>query len=102
MNGDHMSASSFPPVIQSIFEEFIPICKQIAGDQRYAISVGGSLGKGTWDSRSDIDFRLFTDRELPRPKQRPELWSRLRRGHRALERTRHQHRWRLAAHRGRD
>ena len=70
-----MSASSFPPVIQSIFEEFIPICKQIAGDQRYAISVGGSLGKGTWDSRSDIDFRLFTDREVPRPKQRPELWA---------------------------
>ena len=70
-----MPATSFPPVVQSIFEEFIPICKQIAGDQRYAISVGGSLGKGTWDSRSDIDFRLFTDREVQRPKQRPELWA---------------------------
>ena len=70
-----MSASSFPPVIQSVFEEFIPICRRIAGDQRYAISVGGSLGKGTWDSRSDVDFRLFTERELPRSKQAPELWA---------------------------
>jgi hypothetical protein len=70
-----MSPSSFPPVIQSVFEEFIPICRQIAGDQRYAISVGGSLGKGTWDSRSDIDFRLFTDRELLPSQQRPELWA---------------------------
>jgi hypothetical protein len=69
-----MQASSFPPVIQSIFEEFIPICRQLAGDQRYAISVGGSLGKGTWDSRSDVDFRLFTDRRLPGPGQRPDLW----------------------------
>jgi hypothetical protein len=70
-----MTASSFPPVIQSIFEEFIPICRRLAGDQRYAISVGGSLGKGTWDSRSDVDFRLFTDREVPRSKQRPEFWA---------------------------
>jgi hypothetical protein len=37
--------------------------------------VGGSLGKGTWDSRSDIDFRLFTDRQVPWSKQRPELWA---------------------------
>ena len=73
--GDHMSDSSFPPVIQSVFDEFIPICRQLAGDQRYAISVGGSLGKGTWDSRSDVDFRLFTDRELQCPEQRPELWA---------------------------
>ena len=70
-----MATSSFPPVIQSIFEEFIPICRQIAGDQRYAISVGGSLGKGTWDSRSDIDFRLFTDGEVQRQTHRPELWA---------------------------
>ncbi len=70
-----MSASSFPPIIRSVFEEFIPICRRLAGDQRYAISVGGSLGKGTWDSRSDVDFRLFTDRELPRSKQAPELWA---------------------------
>jgi hypothetical protein len=70
-----VSTPSFPPIIQSVFEEFIPICRQLASDQRYAISVGGSLGKGTWDSRSDIDFRLFTDRQVPWSKQRPELWT---------------------------
>jgi hypothetical protein len=70
-----MPTSSFPPIIQSVFEEFIPICRRIAGDQRYAISVGGSLGKGTWDSRSDIDFRLFTDQALARAKQQSELWA---------------------------
>jgi hypothetical protein len=46
----------------------------MAGDQRYAISVGGSLGKGTWDSRSDIDFRLFTDRSVFEGNQRSEWW----------------------------
>lgn len=70
-----MTFSPFPPIIQSIFDEFVPICRQLAGDQRYAISVGGSLGKGTWDSRSDIDFRLFTDRMLPPPQRCPEMWA---------------------------
>jgi hypothetical protein len=69
-----MTTNTYPPIIQSIFAEFIPICKQLAGDQRYAISVGGSLGKGTWDNQSDIDFRLFTDCELQWPDQRPEIW----------------------------
>ncbi len=66
--------STFSPIIQSIFEEFIPICRNLAGDQRYAISVGGSLGKGTWDSSSDVDFRLFTDHALEWADRRPELW----------------------------
>jgi hypothetical protein len=70
-----MPTSPFPPAIQSVFAEFIPICRRIAGEQRYAISAGGSLGKGTWDSRSDIDFRLFTDQAAPRAKQQPELWA---------------------------
>ena len=70
-----MTISPFPATVQAIFEEFIPICKQLAGEQRYAISVGGSLGKGTWDSRSDVDFRLFTDRELVYRDQAPELWA---------------------------
>lgn len=70
-----MPTTAFPAVVRSIFVEFIPICRQLAGDQRYAISVGGSLGKGTWDSRSDIDFRLFTERRVPWPEENPELWS---------------------------
>jgi hypothetical protein len=70
-----MPQTGFPPVIQTIFEEFIPICRRLAGDQRYAISVGGSLGKGTWDNQSDVDFRLFTDEKLTGPDRRPEVWA---------------------------
>ena len=69
-----MPVTTFPPIVLTIIEEFIPICKKLAGDQRYAISVGGSLGKGTWDDRSDVDFRLFTDRALEWTDKRPELW----------------------------
>jgi hypothetical protein len=36
--------------------------------------VGGSLGKGTWDARSDIDFRLYTDKPLPGTAEEPGLW----------------------------
>ena len=69
-----MTHSPFPAVVQSILLEFIPICKQLAGDQRYAISVGGSLGKGTWDNRSDVDFRLFTDCKPISPNKDPEAF----------------------------
>ena len=69
-----MSHLPFSPAIQSVIEEFIPICRRLAGDQRYAISVGGSLGKGTWDEKSDIDFRLFTDQEVPTDDQHHYLW----------------------------
>lgn len=69
-----MKNVNFSATTLAIFEEFVPICKRLAGDQRYAISVGGSIGKGTWDNRSDIDFRLFTDHKLIFPKEAPELW----------------------------
>ena len=69
-----MSTSAFSPTVQAILAEFIPICQQLAGDQRYAIAVSGSLGKGTWDSRSDVDFRLFTDQPLFRASQDPARW----------------------------
>lgn len=68
-----MLPSSFLPVIQSIFEEFIPICRQLAGDQRYAISVGGSLGKGTWDSRSAIDLGAIALISLARHRSKKPL-----------------------------
>lgn len=70
-----MPASTFPPAIQTIMDEFIPICRKIAGDQPYAISVGGSLGKGTWDHHSDVDFRLFTDQRVAWPNENPDLWA---------------------------
>ncbi len=70
-----MPNHNFPEIIRTIFEEFVPICKHIAGEQRYAISVGGSLGKGTWDNRSDVDFRLFTDHAVQWPNESPDLWA---------------------------
>lgn len=66
---------TFSPTIQAVLEEFTPICRRLAGEQRYAISVSGSLGKGTWDQRSDIDFRLFTDQAIPWPWQDAGRWS---------------------------
>ena len=36
---------------------------------------GWIAGQGTWDSRSDIDFRLFTDERVPWPEEAPELWA---------------------------
>jgi hypothetical protein len=63
------------PQVQAVIAEFTPIIRSMAGDQRYAISVSGSLGKGTWDNRSDIDFRLYTDQAIPWAHQDPALWA---------------------------
>jgi hypothetical protein len=65
---------SFSPTVQAVIADFIPICRALAGDQPYAISVSGSLGKGTWDNRSDIDFRLYTRDQLPWTDTHPDLW----------------------------
>lgn len=67
--------SAFSPEVQSVINEIIPICRQLAaGRGRYAIAVGGSQGKGTGDRGSDIDFRLFHEHDLPWPSQDPDLW----------------------------
>ncbi len=68
------SLNSFSERVQPVIGEFIPICRKLAGQQRYAISVGGSHGKGTWDNHSDVDFRLFTEAEIQYADTRPDLW----------------------------
>jgi hypothetical protein len=66
---------TFSPVVFAVIDEFIPICQKLAeGRGKYAISVSGSLGKGTWDGQSDIDFRLFHEKDLPWLDTHPELW----------------------------
>lgn len=55
--------------IQAVIDEFVPIFKQFAGG-RYAVTLGGSHGKGSADRDSDLDFRLFAE-ELG---SLPELW----------------------------
>jgi hypothetical protein len=48
---------AFSPTVHEVIQDFIPICHQLAeGGGRYAISVGGSLGKGTWDTCSDMEI----------------------------------------------
>jgi hypothetical protein len=69
---------NFLPQVQAVIEEFIPICRHLAGDQPYAIAVSGSLGKGTWDARSDIDFRLYTRNELATKAEHPGMWDEYR------------------------
>lgn len=49
--------------LQRIVEECLPLIRQFA-QGRYAISIGGSRGKGTSDERSDVDFRLFWDQPV--------------------------------------
>jgi hypothetical protein len=65
---------AFSPTVQTVIDEFLPIIKKW-DTGRFAISVGGSQGKGTWDSRSDIDFRLFHEKELRWPHEDPEMWA---------------------------
>ncbi len=65
---------TFSPTVQAVIDDFIPIIKKW-DTGRYAISVGGSQGKGTWDSRSDIDLRLFFEKDLLWPHQKPEMWA---------------------------
>ncbi len=63
---------AFSPQLQELIGEFVPIIRKWDVG-KYAISIGGSMGKGTWDSRSDVDFRLFHELDLPRLK--PEIWT---------------------------
>jgi hypothetical protein len=70
-----MHTSALPPSFEPILVEFLPLIRQLAGGQRYAIAIGGSFGKGTWDARSDIDFRLYTDQRIPWEDTHPELWA---------------------------
>jgi hypothetical protein len=65
----------FSETVQAVIEEIVPICHDLArGRGKYAISVGGSLGKGTWDNSSDVDFRLFHEQDLPWMDTNPEIW----------------------------
>ena len=48
------------PPLQAVIDECLPVLKALAKG-RYAVIIGGSLGKGTADYRSDVDFRVFCD-----------------------------------------
>lgn len=53
--------------IQTVIDECLPLLKALAKG-RCAVTIGGSHGKGTFDSRSDIDFRVFCDEIVGAPR----------------------------------
>ncbi len=58
--------TSYPSDIKPLIDELAPLCRAL-GEGRYAISIGGSYGKGTFDRDSDLDLRLFCERRLGPP-----------------------------------
>lgn len=62
----------FPSDVQAVVDDFLPLCKALV-EGRYAVSIGGSLGRRTSDQLSDIDFRLFCDALLPDADRRAHL-----------------------------
>jgi uncharacterized protein DUF4037/nucleotidyltransferase-like protein len=59
----------FPIEVQPVIDELLPLCRAL-GEGKYAVSIGGSYGKGTFDRQSDLDFRLFCERREPDPDAR--------------------------------
>lgn len=52
--------------VQAAIEECLPLIKALARG-RCAVTIGGSRGMGTFDDRSDIDFRVFCDEIVGAP-----------------------------------
>jgi hypothetical protein len=61
------STDRLPHWFARVGEELVPAIRRLA-DGRYAIAVAGSIGRGTADERSDLDFRLYCDRRAPSPR----------------------------------
>lgn len=50
--------------VAGVIADALPLIRALAAG-RYAVSIGGSRGKGIADRDSDVDFRLFCDEESP-------------------------------------
>lgn len=48
-----------------ICNDLLPLLRQIPATERYAITLGGSHGKGLSDQHSDYDFRVYYDERVP-------------------------------------
>lgn len=62
----------FPPKIEPVVDELLPLCRAL-GEGRYAVSIGGSYGKRTFDTSSDLDFRLFCESRVDDPDAKATL-----------------------------
>ncbi len=65
----------FPPQLQELIDDFVAIIHRWDVG-RYAIAVGGSVGKGRSDDRSDVDLRFYHEEELPQRQADPDTWGR--------------------------
>lgn len=64
--------------IQTMIDECVPLLKALAKG-RCAVTIGGSHGKGTFDNRSDVDFRVFCDEIVGAPRHwETEAWKSFR------------------------
>ena len=55
-----MDQKAVAPRTQAVIDECLPVLKTF-GTGRLAVTIGGSHGKRTFDTRSDLDFRVFCD-----------------------------------------
>jgi len=55
-----------------LLDEMLVICRKIPDTGRYAVTLGGSFGKGLSDIHSDYDFRVYYDTRI-----REEHWKRI-------------------------
>lgn len=55
-----MAQKTLPAPIQVVIDDILPQLRAL-GAGRCAVSIGGSYGRGNYDDRSDLDFRLFCD-----------------------------------------
>ncbi len=58
MKSQNQQPSDLP--LDDVIKDCLPLIRPMARGQ-YAISIGGSIGKGTFDQISDVDFRLFCE-----------------------------------------
>jgi hypothetical protein len=63
----------FRPDVQDAIQDFTETLQTFQVGKR-AITLGGSIGKGIFDENSDLDFRIFHEKELLWPDKDPELW----------------------------
>ncbi|MEZ4734518.1 MAG: DUF4037 domain-containing protein [Caldilineaceae bacterium] len=62
-----MAQTEIDPRIQPVIDECLPMLKALAKG-RCAVTIGGSRGKRTADTQSDVDFRVFCDEIVGAPK----------------------------------
>ena len=61
-----MRQNQIHPSVQAAIDECVQPLKALAKG-RCALSIGGSHGKGIFDNRSDVDFRMFCDEIVGAP-----------------------------------